>query len=35
MNTYSEFIQTAMLIVAIGRFVYDIIRARHDDIKKK
>ena len=34
MNTYSEFIQTAMLIVAIGRFVFDIIKANHD-IKKK
>ena len=34
MNTYSEFIQTVMLIIAIGRFVLDVIKANHD-IKKK
>lgn len=35
MNTYADFVQTVMLIVAIGRFVFDIVRAKHDDIKKK
>ena len=34
MNTYTHFIQTVMLIVAIGRFVLDIIKANHD-IKRK
>ena len=34
MNTYSDFIQTVMLIITIGRFVLDVIKANHD-IKKK
>ncbi len=34
MNTYTDFVQTVMLIIAIGRFVLDVIKANHD-IKKK
>ena len=34
MNTYTDFVQIVMLIIAIGRFVLDVIKANHD-IKKK